>query len=110
MPGCVPAMNKFLRFLGCCLICIAIPCAARDSADHVVLSPKLTVGQSIHYQIGYRSTTNTNTESTVAAPMAPTGGQTNTSFLLSRWKICVSIPAGRQRVSARKSLSRRSSP
>jgi hypothetical protein len=82
MPGYAPAMNKFLRFLGCCLICIAIPCAARDNADRVVLSPKLTVGQSIHYQIGYRSTTNTNTESTVAAPMAPTGGQTNASFLL----------------------------
>ena len=61
---------------------MAIPCAARDNPDRVVLSPKLTVGQSIHYQIGYRSTTNTNTESTVAAPMAPTGGQTNESFLL----------------------------
>jgi hypothetical protein len=82
MPGCVPAMNEFLRFLGCCLICIAIPCAARDNAERVVLSPKLTVGQSIHYQIGYRSTTNTSTESTVAAPMAPTGGQANASFLL----------------------------
>src|SRR5580700_11830500 len=75
-------MNRFLRFLGCCLISMAIPCAARDNLERVVLSPKLAVGQSIHYQIGYRSTTNTNTESTVAAPMAPTGGQTNASFLL----------------------------
>jgi hypothetical protein len=82
MPGSAPAMNKFLRFLGCCLICIAIPCAASDNSDRVILFPKLTVGQSIHYQIGYRSTTNTNTESTVAAPMAPTGGQTNASLLL----------------------------
>jgi hypothetical protein len=82
MPGGVPAMNKSLRFLGGCLVSIAIPCAARDNADRVVLSPKLIVGQSIHYQIGYRSTTNTNTESAVAAPMAPTGGQTNASFLL----------------------------
>jgi hypothetical protein len=81
-PGCVPAMNKLLRFLGGCLVSIAIPCAARDNADRVVLSPKLIVGQSIHYQIGYRSTTNTNTESGVAAPMAPTGGQSNASFLL----------------------------
>jgi len=82
MTGCVPVMNKLLRFLGGCLVSIAIPCAARDNADRVVLSPKLIVGQSIHYQIGYRSTTNTNTESTVAAPMAPTGGQVNASFLL----------------------------
>src|SRR5580693_3829497 len=82
MPGCVPAMNKLLRFLLGCLVSIAIPCAARDSADRVVLSPKLIVGQSMHYQIGYRSTTNTSTESAVVAPMAPTGGQTNASFLL----------------------------
>jgi hypothetical protein len=82
MPGNVPAMNTFLRFLGCCLICIAIPCAARDNSERLVLSPKLTVGQTIRYQIGYRSATNTNTESTVAAPMAPTGGQTNASFQL----------------------------
>jgi len=75
-------MNRFLRFLGCCLISMTIPCAARDNLERVVLSPKLAVGQSIHYQIGYRSTTNTNTESTVAAPMAPTGGQINASFLL----------------------------
>jgi hypothetical protein len=75
-------MNRFLRFLGCGLVSMAIPCAARDNLERVVLSPKLAVGQSIHYQIGYRSTTNTNTESTVAAPMAPTGGQINASFLL----------------------------
>ena len=82
MRVCVSAMNKFLRFFGGCLVCTAIPCTARDSADRVVLSPKLVVGQSIHYQIGYRSTTNTSTESAVVAPMAPTGGQTNASFLL----------------------------
>ncbi len=82
MPGSVPAMNKLLRLLGCCLLGVAVPCVARDNADRVVLFPKLIVGQSIHYQISYRSTTNTNTESTVAAPMAPTGGQTNASLLL----------------------------
>jgi hypothetical protein len=78
----VSAMNKFLRFFGGCLVSTAIPCVARDSADRVVLSPQLIVGQSIHYQIGYRSTTNTNTESAVVAPMAPTGGHINASFLL----------------------------
>jgi hypothetical protein len=75
-------MNRFSRLLGCCLLAMAVPCGARDSADHVVLFPKLTVGQTIRYQIGYRSTTNTTTESTVAAPMAPTSGQTNATLLL----------------------------
>jgi hypothetical protein len=77
-----PAMNKCLRWLGCCLFSIALPCAARDSADRVVLFPKLSVGQTFRYQIGYRAATNTTTESTVAAPMAPTAGLTNTSLLL----------------------------
>src|SRR5580658_11125551 len=75
-------MNKYLRVLGCCLISAAVLRAARDTQDHVLLFPKLSVGQTFRYKIGYRSTTNTNTESTVAAPMAPTGGQTNASFLL----------------------------
>jgi hypothetical protein len=61
---------------------MALPCAARDNADRVILFPKLRVGQTIHYQIGYRATTNTNTESTVAAPMAPTGGQVDAHLLL----------------------------
>jgi hypothetical protein len=47
-----------------------------------VLVPKLTVGETIHYRIGYSAKTNTNTESTVAAPMAPTGGQTVSNLLL----------------------------
>jgi hypothetical protein len=76
------AMNKCLRWLGYCLLAMALPCAARDNADRVVLFPKLTVGQTIRYQIGYSAKTNTSTESTVAAPMAPTGGQTNENLLL----------------------------
>jgi hypothetical protein len=75
-------MSKGLRWLGCCLFSIVLPCAARDNADRVVLFPKLSVGQTFRYQIGYRAATNTTTESTVAAPMAPTAGQTNTSLLL----------------------------
>jgi hypothetical protein len=75
-------MNKLLRFLACCLICAAVPCVARDNVDRVVLFPKLSVGQTIHYQIGYSAKTNTNTESTVAAPMAPTSGQTNENLIL----------------------------
>jgi hypothetical protein len=75
-------MKKYLRWLGCFLFSIVLPCAARDNADRVVLFPKLSVGQKFRYQIGYRAATNTTTESTVAAPMAPTAGQTNTSLLL----------------------------
>ncbi|MHB8502811.1 MAG: hypothetical protein ACYDCG_03325 [Candidatus Acidiferrales bacterium] len=75
-------MNECLRFLRFCLILTVVRCEARDAADLVILSPKLHVGQIIRYQIGYRATTNTNTESTVAAPMAPTGGQMNANILL----------------------------
>jgi hypothetical protein len=75
-------MNKCLRWLGGCLLCVALPCAAHDNADRVVLFPKLSVGQTFRYQIGYRATANADTQSTVAAPMAPTGGQTNASLLL----------------------------
>ena len=75
-------MNKCLRWLGGCLICVALPCAAHDSAERVALFPKLTVGQTFRYQIGYRAATNADTQSTVAAPMAPTGGRTNATVLL----------------------------
>lgn len=75
-------MNKLVRFLGCCLLSLGVPCVARDNSDRVVFFPKLAVGQTIHYRVGYSAKTNTNTESTVAAPMAPNGGQTNSNFLL----------------------------
>jgi hypothetical protein len=75
-------MKKCLRLLGCCLVAAAVPCAARDNADRVVLFPKLAVGQTIRYQIGYSAKSNANTESTVAAPMSPAGGQTNENLLL----------------------------
>jgi hypothetical protein len=75
-------MNKFLRFLGCCLLLSAVPAQARDKAERVFLFPKLSVGQIIRYRIGYRSATTADTESTVAAPMAPTGGQTDANILL----------------------------
>ncbi|HEY6384985.1 MAG TPA: hypothetical protein VIX91_04810 [Candidatus Acidoferrum sp.] len=75
-------MNSFLKLLCCYLILATVPCAARDNADRVVLFPKLSVGQTFRYQIGYSAKTNMNTESTVAVPMAPTGGQTNENLLL----------------------------
>ena len=90
-----PAMNRCLGLLGCCLISVVLPCAARDNADRVVLFPKLAAGQTFRYQIGYRATTNTNTESTVVAPMAPTGGQTNATLLLQVEVDYLRIDAGR---------------
>ncbi|MGC1415611.1 MAG: hypothetical protein WA817_10035 [Candidatus Acidiferrum sp.] len=75
-------MNRFLLFLGGCLILVAVTCKARSTGDRVVLQPKLHVGQIIRYQVGYRATNNTNTESTVAAPMAPTGGQISANIQL----------------------------
>jgi hypothetical protein len=75
-------MNKLSRLFACCVAAIAAPCAARDNAGRIVLFPKLSVGQTIHYRIGYSAKTSTSTESTVAAPMAPTGGQTNSNLLL----------------------------
>lgn len=75
-------MKRVVRFLGCCLLVVAVPGKARIPSERVVLFPKLSVGQTFRYQIGYRAVTNTTTESNVAAPMAPTGGQTNASILL----------------------------
>jgi hypothetical protein len=88
-------MSKSLRWLACFLFLIVLPCAARDSADRVVLFPKLSVGQTFRYQIGYRAATNMTTESTVAAPMAPTAGQTNTSLLLQVEVDDLRLDAGR---------------
>ena len=88
-------MTRFLRLLGCCVISAAVTCAARDNADRVVLFPKLSVGQTFRYQIGYRAATNTNTESNVAAPMSPTGGQTNANLLLQVEVEDLRVDAGR---------------
>src|SRR5579859_136229 len=78
----MPVMNKCLRWLGCSLMLLAVPGEARDNAGRVILFPRLSVGQIIRYQIGYRAATNTTTESTVAAPMAPTRGPTNANIFL----------------------------
>ncbi len=88
-------MNKGLRLLGFCLILTAFPCAAKTNQDRAVLVPKLSVGQTFHYQVSYRAKADTTTESTVAAPMAPTGGQTNASLLLQVEVDDLRIDAGR---------------
>lgn len=78
---------------------LAVPGEARDNAGRVILFPRLSVGQIIRYQIGYHAVTNTTTESTVAAPMAPTGGQTNANILLQ-------VEVEDLRIDAGKSLAR----
>src|SRR5580765_7997972 len=95
----MPVMSKCLRWLGCCLMLLAVPGEARDTAGRVILFPRLTVGQIIRYQIGYHAATNTSTESTVAAPMPPTGGQINTNILLQ-------VEVADLRIDAGKSLAR----
>lgn len=88
-------MNDSLRALAACLMLMAIPCEAAQNPERVILFPKLSVGQTIRYQIGYRAQTQTNTESTVAAPMAPTGGQTDARLLLQIQVEDLRIEAGK---------------
>jgi len=95
----MPVMSKCSRWLGCCLMLLAVPGEARDNAGRVILFPKLSVGQIIRYQIGYRAATSTTTESTVAAPMAPTGGPTNANIFLQ-------VDVEDLRIDAGKSLAR----
>lgn len=75
-------MNSFLRLFIGCLLLAPLSLSARNDAERLSFFPKLRVGQVIRYQVGFRSTTNTTTESAVSAPMAPTGGQTNANVLL----------------------------
>jgi len=88
-------MNKGLRRLAFCLILTAFPRAAHTNQDRAVLVPKLRVGQTLHYQVSYRAKADTTTESTVVAPMASTGGQTNASLLLQVEVDDLRIDAGR---------------
>ncbi|MGH9744074.1 MAG: hypothetical protein ACRD51_17160 [Candidatus Acidiferrum sp.] len=75
-------MKNALRFFGFCLLLAPLPSIAGKNTERLILFPRLHVGQVIRYQIGYRAATNTDTESTVAAPMAPVGGQTNANIIL----------------------------
>ena len=88
-------MNKLLRPLGFCLLLTAFPRAARTHQDRAVFFPRLSVGQTLRYQISYRAKASTTTESTVAAPMAPTAGQTNATLLLLVEVDDLRIDAGR---------------
>lgn len=75
-------MITFSRFLACFALLLAASSEAEQAPARVNLFPKLSVGQIFHYRIGYRADTHTNTESSVAAPMAPTGGHTDVQLHL----------------------------
>jgi hypothetical protein len=68
---------------------------ATEAPPRIISFPKLAVGQSVTYEIGYRSSTKTDTESSVAAPMAPSGGQTEAHLLLQVDVENVSADAGK---------------
>jgi len=80
-------MKNALRILTAGLLLQAFSfCAVllrgEETSDRVTLFPKFVPGQSVTYDIGYSAETNTTTESSVAAPMAPTGGKTEVHLLL----------------------------
>ena len=75
-------MITFSRFLACFAFLLAASSEAEQAPARVNLFPKLSVGQIFRYRIGYRADTRTNTESSVAAPMAPTGGHADVQLHL----------------------------
>ena len=75
-------MITLSRALACFAFLLAASWEAEQAPARVNLFPKLSVGQSFRYRIGYRADTRTNTESSVAAPMAPTGGHTDVQLHL----------------------------
>jgi hypothetical protein len=77
---------------------------ATETPTHVISFPKFTLGQSVVYEIGYRAATNTDTESSVAAPMAPTGGETEAHLLLQVDVENLSTDAGKPAVHLRTRL------
>lgn len=68
--------------LGCILFVRLVTGAGGNERHRVNLFPKLHAGESYTYQVRYQSEKKMNTESAVAAPMAPEGGQTDTQRLL----------------------------
>ena len=75
-------MNDSFQSVACTLLLLAIPLDFAPHSERVSLFPRLDAGQTFRYQIGYRAETHTDTESSVAAPMAPTGGATYVQLLL----------------------------
>lgn len=75
-------MKARLRLVACVALLPPFSLIAAQSSERVLLFPKLAEGQSLTYEISYRAETTSNTESNVAAPMAPPSGQTNTRLML----------------------------
>jgi hypothetical protein len=80
------------------------PLKAEPSANgHVMLFPKLTVGQVLTYQIAYHSDKSAKTKSTVATstPQSPSGAETNVRALIRLEIVGVEKQGQRARVQAK---------
>ncbi|HYL63114.1 MAG TPA: hypothetical protein VE077_10885 [Candidatus Methylomirabilis sp.] len=88
MKSGLAAWSVITSFSGCpiCLVLFltaaAVASPGTQNPDRVNLFPKLSVGQVFRYRIGYRADTHIDTESSVVAPMAPTGGHTDVQLHL----------------------------
>ena len=65
------------------------------SSERANLFPKLSVGQTFRYRVGYRADTRADTESRVADPMAPTGSHTDVQLRLVGEVMDFRLDAGR---------------
>lgn len=77
------------------LLACAYSFHAAENPDRALLFPKLAAGQSLTYEISYRSETTTTAESNVAAPMAPPNPQINTRIMLQVNVLELASDAGR---------------
>src|SRR5215467_12170318 len=68
-----PALGRVALLLAVCDQLLIT--RAADAPDRTILFPRFVAGQTIAYDVGYRVNNTSNTESNVAAPMAPAGGQ-----------------------------------
>lgn len=74
--------NIYFRILICLLFLTAWPLQSGGGRAKQNLFPKLRAGQSLAYLIRFRDDRQIKTQSTVAAPMAPNGSQTDAHGLL----------------------------
>ena len=84
-----------MKRLALLIVLATMPSKAGSSADRISLFPRLRTGQTFTYQVGYRSETRTKTQSSVVAPMAPLGGQTDAQLFLQCEVDEVRIEAGK---------------
>jgi hypothetical protein len=78
-----PHAKTLLVHLLCCIALLVVsPREARSRTDRVNLFPKLQAGQTISYQVTYRSDKQTKTQSSVVLAETPAGAKINVRGLL----------------------------